>query len=48
MTVAEKWLSILGAIGLLTAATLPGRNTVGVLGGIQKLISGTEGTAIEG
>jgi hypothetical protein len=48
MSLAEKWLVILGGIGLVTAATLPGRNTVAVLGGIQKLISGTEDTAIKG
>lgn len=48
MTVAEKWLGILGIIGLVTAATLPGRNTVGVIGAVTNFVKGTEDTAIRG
>jgi hypothetical protein len=35
-------------IGLATALLLPGRNTVGVIGAIQKLFQGSLGTAITG
>lgn len=48
MTAVQKFLAGLIAIGVITAATLPGRQTVAVLGGVQKLISGTEHTAITG
>lgn len=48
MSVAQKFVGGLILIGVITAATLPGRNTVGVLGGVQRLISGTEHTAITG
>jgi len=33
------------AIGMLTAATLPGRQTVPVLGGISRLFTGSLSTA---
>jgi len=36
------------AIGMATALLLPGRNTVGVIGAIQKLFQGSLGTAIQG
>lgn len=36
------------AIGMATALLLPGRQTVGVIGAIQKLFSGSLGTAIKG
>lgn len=35
-------------IGLATALLLPGRNTAGVIGAIQKLFSGSLHTAITG
>lgn len=48
MTTAQKFAAGLILIGVITAATLPGRQTVAVLGGAQKLISGTTHTAITG
>jgi hypothetical protein len=36
------------AIGMATALLLPGRQTVGVIGAIQKLFSGSLNTAIKG
>lgn len=48
MSTAQKFLAGLIAIGVITAMTLPGRQTVPVLGGVQKLVSGTEDTAIRG
>lgn len=48
MTTAQKFAAGLIVIGVITAATLPGRQTVGVLGGAQKLIQGSEHTAITG
>lgn len=48
MTVAQKFAAGLILIGVITAATLPGRQTVAVLNAGQKLISGAEGTAIQG
>ena len=35
-------------IGMVTALVLPNRNTVGVIGAIQKLFQGSLGTAITG
>jgi hypothetical protein len=35
-------------IGMVTALVLPNRNTVGVIGAVQKLFSGALGTAITG
>lgn len=46
-TVQKVALGIVG-IGLATALLLPGRNTVGVIGAIQKLFQGSLNTAIEG
>jgi len=40
-------LGIVG-IGMATAVLLPGRQTVGVLGAIQKLFQGSLDTAIKG
>lgn len=48
MSTAQKFLGGLIAIGVITALVLPGRQTVAVLGGAQKLVSGTEHTAITG
>lgn len=48
MTTAQKFMAGLIAIGVVTAATLPGRQTVAVAGSLQKLVSGTEHTAITG
>ena len=36
------------SIGMITALVLPNRNTVGVIGAVQKLFSGALGTAITG
>jgi hypothetical protein len=44
----QKAVAGLILIGVITAATLPGRNTVGVLGGIKGLVTGAESTAITG
>lgn len=46
-TVQKIALGIVG-IGMATALLLPGRNTVGVIGAIQKLFQGSLGTAIQG
>lgn len=46
-TVQKIAMGIVG-IGLATALLLPGRNTVGVIGAIQKLFQGSLGTAITG
>jgi hypothetical protein len=46
-TVQKIAMGIVG-IGLATALLLPGRNTVGVIGAIQKLFQGSLGTAIQG
>jgi hypothetical protein len=35
-------------IGMVTALVLPNRNTVGVIGAVQKLFQGSLGTAITG
>jgi hypothetical protein len=46
-TVQKIALGIVG-IGMATALLLPGRNTVGVIGAIQKLFQGSLNTAIQG
>jgi hypothetical protein len=46
-TVQKIAIGIVG-IGLATAVLLPGRQTVGVLGAIQKLFQGSLHTAITG
>jgi len=48
MTLAEKFLGILGLIGVITALTLPGRNTVGVIGAGKNLLTGSLHTAETG
>ncbi len=48
MSTAQKWVAGIIAIGMITAATLPGRQTVAVLGAGQRLLSGSEATAITG
>lgn len=48
MSAAEKVALAIVGIGMVTALLLPDRQTVPVLGAIQKLFSGALGTAIEG
>ena len=48
MGAAQKIALAIVGVGMITALTLPGRNTVGVIGAIQKLFSGSLNTAIEG
>jgi len=48
MTFAEKFLGILGVIGVITALTLPGRNTTGVIKAGTGLITGSLHTAETG
>jgi hypothetical protein len=48
MTALQKGIAGLVLIGVITAATLPGRNTVGVLNGAKNLVTGAEHTAITG
>jgi hypothetical protein len=48
MTVAQKIAAGLILIGVITAATLPGRQTVAVVQAGQKFLSGAEHTAITG
>ena len=45
---AEKIALAIVAIGMVTAVLLPNRQTVPVLGAIQKLFTGALGTAING
>jgi hypothetical protein len=45
---AEKIALAIVAVGMATAVLLPNRQTVPVLGAIQKLFSGALGTAIQG
>jgi hypothetical protein len=45
--VTKVAMGIVG-IGMVTALVLPNRNTVGVIGAVQKLFSGALGTAITG
>lgn len=46
-TVTKVAMGIVG-IGALTAVLLPNRQTIGVIGAIQKLFSGSLNTAIMG
>lgn len=48
MNTVQKIAMGIVAIGMATALLLPGRNTVGVIGAIQKLFDGALGTAIKG
>ena len=45
---AEKIALAIVAIGMVTAVLLPNRQTVPVLGAIQRLFTGALGTAING
>jgi hypothetical protein len=45
---AEKIALAIVAIGMVTAVLLPNRQTVPVLGAIQRLFSGSLRTAIQG
>jgi hypothetical protein len=44
----QKFAAGLIAIGVITALVLPGRQTPQVIGAVQKLVSGSLGTAIKG
>jgi hypothetical protein len=48
MSIAQKWAAGLILIGLVTAATLPGRQTVPVANAARKFVTGSEATAITG
>jgi hypothetical protein len=48
MNNATKVALAVVTVGMITAATLPDRQTVGVIGAIQKLFQGSLNTAIEG
>ncbi len=48
MTTAQKAVAILGVIGVITALTLPGRQTVPVINAVKNLATGAEHTAITG
>jgi hypothetical protein len=48
MQAAQKIALAIVGVGMVTALVLPNRNTVGVIGAIQKLFSGSLGTAIQG
>jgi hypothetical protein len=48
MTVAQKALAVIGAIGVITALTLPGRQTPQVIKAGQGLFQGTLHTAETG
>lgn len=48
MSTVQKVALGIVAIGFATAVLLPGRNTVGVIGAIQKLFQGSLSTAITG
>jgi hypothetical protein len=48
MQAAQKIALAIVGVGMVTALVLPDRNTVGVIGAIQKLFSGSLGTAIMG
>jgi hypothetical protein len=48
MTTVQKVAMGIVGIGLVTALLLPGRNTVGVVGAIQNLFTGSLNTAIKG
>jgi hypothetical protein len=48
MSTVQKVALGMVAIGMATALLLPGRNTTGVIGAVQKLFSGGLHTAITG
>ena len=48
MSAVEKIALAIVAIGMATALLLPDRQTVPVIGAVQKLFSGALGTAIQG
>jgi hypothetical protein len=48
MSTVQKWIGGLIMIGVITAATLPNRQTVPVLNATKNLVTGSENTAIEG
>jgi hypothetical protein len=48
MGAAQKIALAIVSVGMITALVLPGRNTVGVIGAVQKLFSGSLDTAIRG
>lgn len=48
MSVAEKALGVLGLIGVITALTLPGRQTPAVLNSTKGLVTGAFHTAETG
>ena len=48
MSGVEKIALAIVAIGMATALLLPDRQTVPVIGAVQKLFSGALGTAIQG
>lgn len=48
MSSAEKVALAIVAVGMATAVLLPDRQTVPVLGAIQRLFTGSLGTAIRG
>jgi hypothetical protein len=48
MQSAQKIALAIVGVGMITALVLPNRQTVGVIGAVQKLFSGALGTAING
>ncbi len=46
MSIIEKFLMGVVTIGMATTVLLPDRQTVGVLGAVEKLITGALGTAM--
>jgi hypothetical protein len=48
MGTVQKWAAGLILIGVITAATLPNRQTVPVIGAVTNLVRGSESTAITG
>lgn len=48
MSAAEKIALAVVAVGMATALLLPDRQTVPVIGAIQRLFTGALGTAIQG
>jgi hypothetical protein len=48
VSTAQKALAVIGAIGVITALTLPGRQTASVINAGKNLTTGTLHTAITG
>jgi hypothetical protein len=48
MQAAQKIALAIVGVGMITALVLPNRNTVGVIGAVQKLFTGSLNTAIMG